>query len=268
MLNEQVAIISGSTRGIGREIALTLAQQGVHIVILGKTVSKHEYLPGTIHSVAKEISAYGVDALPIEVDVRDQEQIDEMVQKVIKRFGRIDICVNNASALNLKTIEDISAKEWDLIQSVNARGTFLLTKACLPFLLKREYANVLTISPPISLDPAWFGEHLAYTISKYNMSMCTLGLSERLKNTNVRVNSLWPKTLIATSAVKYNLPKEYYAAARSPKIMADAALVIINKLKDTGNFYIDEEVLLENGEQDLSKYLISKDVPPLPDLFI
>ncbi len=269
MLKGKTIIITGSTRGIGRAMALNFARKEANVVIIGKTAEKHEKLPGTIYSVSEEVSSLGGTPLPVQADVREEKQITNIINKTVKKFGGIDICINNASALCLYDTSELSIKKWDLMHSVNTRATFIMSKLALPYLQKSTIPNILTISPPINMDPKWFINYLGYTISKYSMSFCTLGMSAEFDKYGIRVNSLWPKTTIATSAIKFNFSEDVFKASRSPEIMADAACAILTKLKDTGKFFIDEEVLLSIGVKDFSKYLSDPNINNLyPDLYI
>ncbi len=262
--------ITGASRGIGREIALKLASLGANIVITAKTAEPHPTLAGTIHSVAEEVREVGGNALAIQLDVRDEVQIQAAVQQAVDRFGGIDCLINNASAISLTPTLKTSMKRYDLMQSVNARATFACSQACLPFLLKAENPHILTLSPPLSLKPKWFKDHAAYTLSKYGMSLCTLGMAAEFKEQGVAINSLWPKTTIATAAIEVNFPKEIYQASRTPAIVADAALEILSQPSQevSGHFFIDEEVLREAGVTDFSAYAINPAVPTYPDLYI
>ncbi|OGT31404.1 MAG: short chain dehydrogenase [Gammaproteobacteria bacterium RIFCSPHIGHO2_12_FULL_35_23] len=268
-LNKTV-FITGASRGIGREIALKLAQAGANIVIAAKTAEPHPSLPGTIYTVAKEIEDLGYKALPIQVDVRDEAAIQAAVQETIDQFGGIDILINNASAISLTPTLQTPMKRFDLMMSVNMRATFACSQACLPSLMKSENPHILNLSPPISMKPKWFKEHLAYTMSKYGMSMCTLGMAEEFKKAGIAVNSLWPKTTIATAAIAVNFPKQIYQASRTPAIVADAAYEILklNSKEFTGNFFIDEDILKRAGILDLDQYAVKLGVPLFPDLYI
>jgi citronellol/citronellal dehydrogenase len=269
VLKNKVIIITGSTRGIGRAMALRFAREKARIVIVGKTIKEHEKLPGTIHSVAEEVAHLGGEPLPICADVREVQQLKNVVDKTVKSFGKIDICINNASALCLLDTEEIPVKKLDLIHAVNYRATFIMSKLCLPHLRRSSMPNILIISPPINLDPIWFKDHLGYTISKYSMSLCTFGMSAEFADYGVRVNSLWPKTIIATSAIKFNFPQTAFKASRKPDIMADAAYAIFTQFKTSGNFYIDEDVLRDTGVRDFSHYSQSPNVTELyPDLYL
>lgn len=270
MLHDKVVFITGGSRGIGREIALRLAQQGAAVAIAAKTVEPHPSLPGTIYSVAAEIEQAGGKALPLQVDVRDEAAIQTAVAKTAETFGGIDIVINNASAISLTPTLATPMKRFDLMFEVNVRATFATSQACLPWLKQADNPHILNLAPPLNMDPKWFKDHLAYTMSKYGMSMCTLGMAEEFKAEGIAVNSLWPKTTIATAAIAVNFPQEILNASRKPGIMADAACYILtsNSRSMTGNFFIDEEVLLANGITDFSQYALNPEVKPYPDLFL
>jgi citronellol/citronellal dehydrogenase len=256
-LSGKVLVMSGGSRGIGLAIALRAAQDGAKVAIIAKTEEPHPKLEGTIYTAAEEIRGAGGEALPIAGDVRDEERIVAAIQQVVDQFGGIDICVNNASAIDLSTVESIAMKRYDLMQDINTRGTFVLTKACLPHLKKAPNPHVLTLSPPLNLNPAWFGRNLAYAIAKYGMSMCTLGFAEEFKDDGVAANSLWPRTTIATAAIRNLLGgEEAMRRSRDPRIVADAAHAVLTRpsRECTGNFFIDEDVLAEEGITDLSTY--------------
>lgn len=269
-LKDKVIFITGASRGIGREIAIRCARDGAKIVIAAKTAEQHPTLEGTIYSAAEDIKKAGGKALPIVVDVRDEQMVVEAVNKTVAEFGGIDILVNNASAINLGSILDIPMKKADLVNQVNARATFMCSKYCLPHLMKSSNPHILNLSPPLSMQPKWFKNHLAYTISKYGMSMCTLGLAEEFKSAGVAVNSLWPKTLIATAAISVNFPKPLYEASRKPSIVADAAYAILTSpsREVTGQFFIDEELLRQRGVTDFSHYALVPGSELYPDLYI
>jgi citronellol/citronellal dehydrogenase len=267
--------ITGASRGIGLAIALRAARDGANIVIAAKTETPHPKLPGTIHSAASEIEAAGGHALAVAVDIRDESAIQRAVDAAVARFGGIDVLVNNASAINLTGTRDTAMKRFDLMLGVNVRGTFACSQACLPQLAEAAKAgrnpHILTLAPPLNLDPKWFKDHVAYTIAKYGMSMCVLGMAEEFKSLGIAVNALWPKTIIATSALAM-IPgmTERLVNCRTPEILADAAHAIL--LRDarqaTGNFYIDEEVLAHEGVTDLTRYAVKPGSPLLPDIFL
>jgi citronellol/citronellal dehydrogenase len=253
----KVLVMSGGSRGIGLAIALRAARDGAKVAIIAKTEQPHPKLEGTIYTAAEEIRAAGGEALPIAGDVRDEERVRAAVDQVVDQFGGIDICVNNASAIDLSSVESIQMKRYDLMQDINTRGTFVLTKACLPHLKLATNPHVLTLSPPLNLNPAWFGRSLAYAIAKYGMSLCTLGFAEEFKEYGIAANSLWPRTTIATAAVRNLLGgDESMRRSRDPRIVADAAHAIFTRPSKecTGRFFIDDEVLAEEGITDLSIY--------------
>ncbi len=269
-LAKKVIFITGGSRGIGREIALRAAADGAHIVIAAKTANPHPSLDGTIYTVAKEIEAAGGQALPLQVDVRNDDDVLNAVEKTVQTFGKIDILINNASAINMSSILKMEMKRFDLLFQVNMRATYLCAKACLPHLSQSENPHILTLSPPLHMQPKWFKNHLAYTMSKYGMSMCTLGLAEEFRKQGIAVNSLWPKTLIATAAVANNFPKPFYEGSRKPSIVADAAHAIItsNSREVTGQFFIDEDYLRSQGVTDFSEYSLHEGAKLIPDLYI
>jgi citronellol/citronellal dehydrogenase len=270
MLKNKTLFITGASRGIGREIALRCAKDGANIVITGKTAEPHPKLPGTIHTVAEEVEQAGGKALALQLDVRDEAQIQKAVDKAAKHFNGIDILINNASAIFLADTLNMPMKRYDLVMDVNVRATYAASQACIPYLEKSDNPHILTLSPPLNLDPKWFAAHLAYTMSKYGMSMCTLGLAEELKAKNIAVNSLWPKTTIATAAIQHNFPPEVYQASRKPAIVADAAHYVLTQKSDalTGQFLIDEDVLKKSGEAGFEQYATTPGVPLFPDIFI
>jgi citronellol/citronellal dehydrogenase len=266
-----VALITGASRGIGKAIALRLAKEGYNIAIASKTTEQNPKLDGTIYSAAKEVEEYGVQALPIQCDIRFEDQIKSTVDEVIKTFGRIDILINNASAISLTPTEQTEAKRFDLMHQINVRGTFLMCKYCIPHLKNSPNPHILNLSPPLDMNSKWFAPHLAYTMSKYSMSMIVLGLAEELKNQRIAVNALWPKTTIATAAVQNILGGDYLIQrSRKPEIVADAAFVILKKASAvcTGNFFIDEEVLQHEGVTDFSPYAVNSTLELQKDLFV
>lgn len=268
----KTVFITGGSRGIGKAIALKLAREGANIVIAAKTVERNPRLEGTIFTAADEISKAGNGkVLPLQVDIRFEENIHEAVKATVDMFGGIDVLVNNASAINLSTTEQTEAKRFDLMQGINVRGTFLMCKACIPLLRKAENPHILNMSPPLNLDPRWFAPHLAYTMSKYGMSMVMLGLSEELRKDKIAANALWPRTTIATAAVQNLLGGDFLMQrSRTPEIVADAAFLILQKpsAECTGNFFIDEEVLKEAGITDLEKYAVNPQHKLMTDLFV
>jgi len=256
-LKGRTVVMSGGSRGIGLAIAKRIAQDGANVALIAKTAEPHPKLPGTVFTAAEEVEEAGGNALPIVGDVRDAEQVADAVAQVAEKFGGIDIVVNNASAINLATMADLEVKRFDLMQQINSRGTFVLTKAALPHLRESEHAHVLTLSPPLSADPKWLKGNSAYTLSKMGMTMLTLGLAQDEAENRIGANCLWPRTLIATAAVQNLLGgEEAMARARTPDIYADAAYAVVARDPGecTGNAYIDDEVLAEEGVTDLSKY--------------
>jgi len=270
-LGGKTLFVTGGSRGIGLAIALRAARDGANVAIAAKTVAPHPKLPGTIHTAVAEIEAAGGHGLACPVDVRDDAQIEAAVRQTIDRFGGIDLLVNNASAIRLSDTRNTPMRSFDLMHEVNTRGTFACARACLPFLEKAANPQVLMISPPLSLDPKWYGPHLAYTLSKMGMSMCVLGLAQELRPTGIAVNALWPRTLIATAAIR-NLfgGDDALRGCRTPEIVADAAHAIFCRpaRENTGQFLIDEEVLASEGVTDFSRYALAPDGNLVPDLFL
>lgn len=269
-LKNKVIFITGASRGIGREIALRCARDGANIVIAAKSSEPHPTLEGTIHSVAEEVEKAGGRALPLVVDVRDENMVADAVAKTVATFGGIDILINNASAINLSSTTDIPMKRFDLIFSVNVRATFMCSKLCIPHLKKAANPHILNLSPPLSMNPKWFKKHVAYTMSKYGMSMCTLGMAEEFKKDGIAVNSLWPKSIIATAAIAVNISKLLYHASRKPSIVADAAYEIVttDSRALTGNFFIDESILRQRGVKDFKQYAMHRFIPVVSDIFV
>ena len=272
-LKNKTAFISGASRGIGLEIAKKFASEGANIVIVAKTGTPHPKLEGTVYSAAKEIEALGGKALPCVVDIREEEQVNAAVQLAVSTFGGIDILVNNASAIQLTGTLETEMKRYDLMNQVNARGTYLCAKACLPYLLKSDNPHVITLSPPLNMEAKWFKHHVAYSMAKFGMSMVTLGMSAEFEG-KVAFNSLWPKTIIATAAIEFAVGNaEMLKLARKPNIMADAAFEIVQKDAKifSGHFLIDEEVLKAAGLQDFERYKNDPSVSDqqlIPDFFI
>jgi len=270
-LKNKTLFVSGASRGIGLAIAKRAAKDGANIILAAKTAEPHPKLPGTIYTAADEIIEEGGQALPVICDIRDEENVRDAVNKGLDHFGGIDVCVNNASAIQLTGTLQTDMKRYDLMNQINARGTFLVSKVCLPHLLKSDNPHILNLSPPLDMDPKWFGPHVAYTMAKFGMSLCVLGMAEEFKGDGVAVNALWPRTAVATAAIKNALGGDSIMnISRSPEIMADAAYVILTKdsKEFTGNFCIDDNILAENGETDFSKYA---DVPfdqLAPDFFV
>ena len=273
-LKDKTLFITGASRGIGKAIALRAARDGARIVIVAKTETPHDRLPGTIYTAAEEIEAAGGQALPLAVDIRFEDRVAAAVEKAAAHFGGIDILVNNASAIQLTPTADTAMKRFDLMHQVNTRGTFVCSQACLPFLEKAANPHILMLSPPLNMAPRWFAPHVAYTMAKYGMSMCVLGMAEEFRPAGIAVNALWPRTAIATSAVNNLLGGEAAMAhSRLPAIMADAAYAILCRPSRscTGNFFIDDVVLQEEGITDLRPYQVDpqKDVTELlPDFFL
>ncbi|MFJ8916795.1 SDR family oxidoreductase [Amycolatopsis sp. NPDC102389] len=258
-LHGKTIIISGGSRGIGEAIAVRAARDGANIALLAKTAEPHPKLPGTLYTAAKAIEDAGGQALPIVGDVRDDTSVEAAIARTAEQFGGIDIVLNNASAIDLTPTESVSMKRYDLMQDINARGSFLLSKLAIPYLKAAENAHILTLSPPISLDEKWFqAGHLAYSIAKYSMSLVTVGLAAELRQYGIAANSLWPRTTIDTAAIRNVVGAELAAKSRTPEIMADAAHAILTKpsTEATGNFYLDDEVLAAEGVTDFSKYRV------------
>ncbi len=262
--------ITGASRGIGREIALRAARDGANVVVAAKTATPHPRLAGTIHTVAAEIEAAGGQALAIALDVRDEAAIATAVAQAVDRFGGLDILVNNASAISLTKTAETPARRFDLMMAVNVRATFLCSQACLPHLLRAANPHVLNLAPPISLEAKWLAGHVAYTISKYGMSLCTLGMAAEWREAGIAVNGLWPRTTIATAAVEFNFPEEILRRSRRPAIMADAAHAILAApaRERTGRLLLDEDVLREAGVTDFGHYALAPGEAPYPDLFV
>jgi citronellol/citronellal dehydrogenase len=269
-LASKTIFITGASRGIGRAMALKFAQDGANIVLAAKTSEPHPTLPGTIHSVAEEVEALGGHALAIQLDVREETKINTAIEMCAKHFGGLDILINNASAISLASTLEVTSKQMDLMTAINSRATFLCSKAAIPHLLKSKNPHILTMSPPLNMQAQWFKNHLAYTLSKYSMSMCTLGMAEEFKQEGIAVNSLWPKTIIATKAIEVHFPKEIYNRSRRPEIVADAAYIIVNKpsRECSGQFFIDETVLRSAGVENFEVYALQAGANLLPDLFI
>ena len=269
-LHKKTIFIIGATRGIGREIALRCARDGANLVITGKSDLPHPKLPGTIHSVAEEVLAAGGQALAIQLDVRDDAAITAAVAQAVAHFGGIDILLNNASAISLTPTLETPAKRLDLMWDVNMRATFLCSQACIPHLKKSSNPHILTLSPPLNLEAKWFAPHVAYSVSKFGMSLCTLGMAREFAGAGIAVNSLWPRTTIATAAIEYNFPAEILRASRHPAIVADAAYIILtgDSRQQTGQFLIDEDVLREQGITDFDRYAVTPGVALMNDLFL
>lgn len=267
----KTAFITGASRGIGKAIALRLAAEGANIVVVAKSIEENPKLGGTIYSAAVEIEAAGGKALAVQCDIRDENQIQQAVGKTAETFGGIDILINNASAISLTATENTDPKRFDLMHDINVRGTFFVSKACIPYLKKSTNAHILNMSPPLNMKSKWFGGHVAYTMSKYNMTMIAIGLAEELKKYNIAANALWPRTTIATAAVQNLLGGDtLIKMSRKPEIIADAAYYILQRSSKvcTGNTFIDEEVLAAEGIKDLSKYSVVPGATLYQDLFI
>ncbi|MCB2098559.1 MAG: NAD(P)-dependent oxidoreductase [Parvularculaceae bacterium] len=270
-LKGKTLFITGASRGIGLAIAKRAAADGANIAIAAKTAEPHKHLPGTIYTAAEEIEKAGGKALPLIVDIRDEAIVKDAVAKTVETFGGIDICINNASAISLTGTEATEMKRWDLMHSINARGTFLVSKTCIPHLKKAGNPHVLMLSPPLDMSPKWFGGHVAYTMAKYGMSMCVLGMAEEFKADGIAFNALWPRTAIATAAVEFALGGDaMIKGSRSVDILSDAAHLMLTKpARDfTGNFIIDDNFLYEHGVRDFEKYRIDPTRKLFPDFFV
>lgn len=263
--------ISGGSRGIGLAVALRAARDGANLVLAAKTAEPHAHLPGTIYSAAEEIVAAGGKALPLVLDIRDVDAVEAAMAKAAEHFGGIDILVNNASAISKTPTLETEAKRYDLMHDINARGTFFVSKAAVPYLKRAANPHVLTMSPPINLDPAWFKPHVAYTMSKYAMSMTVLGMAEEYRNDGIAFNSLWPRYGIATAAIEFAAADaDQLKHCRTPEIMSDAAYEILTRpsRECTGNFFIDDTLLAETGVTDFSKYRVDPSVPLRVGMFL
>jgi citronellol/citronellal dehydrogenase len=263
--------ISGGSRGIGLEIALRAARDGANVALIAKTAEPQPKLAGTVFTAAAEIEAAGGHALPVVGDIRDEDQVAAAVAQAVERFGGIDVCVNNASAINLSGTEELEVKRYDLMQSINTRGTFVVSRACIPYLKGSANPHILTLSPPVSLEPRWLGPHIGYTIAKYGMTLCALGFAAEFADDGIASNALWPRTLIATAAVQNLLGGEAaMARARKPELYSDAAYAVITKpSRDcTGNAFLCEDVLAAEGVTDFDRYSYSPGTEPEVDLFV
>jgi citronellol/citronellal dehydrogenase len=269
-LRGKTVFITGASRGIGKAIGIAAAREGANVVVAAKSSVPNPKLPGTIHSAAEEIEAAGGKALAVKCDVRDDDEVAAAVATAAERFGGIDILVNNASAIWLAGTLETPMKRYDLMNQVNARGTFACSQACIPHLARSENPHILTLSPPLSLDPRWFAGHVAYTIAKYGMSMCVLGMAEELRDRGIAVNALWPRTIIATAALNLLGGEETARHGRNPEVVADAAVAILKRPSRscTGNFFIDEDVLREEGVTDLGRYAVAPGEELMTDLFL
>jgi citronellol/citronellal dehydrogenase len=270
-LSGKTLFITGASRGIGLAIALRAARDGANVAIAAKTVEPHRHLPGTIYTAAKEIEDAGGRALPLVVDVRDEAAVVRAVEAAVERFGGIDVCVNNASAIQLTGTLATEMKRFDLMHQINTRGTFLASKACIPHLRRAANPHVLMISPPLDLSPRWFGPHTAYTMAKFGMSLCVLGMAAEFTDDGIAFNALWPRTIIATAAIQFAVGgEEAMRRCRTPAIMADAAYTILTKpsREFTGRFLIDDSLLYEEGERDFDRYRMDPSVVPAADFFV
>ncbi|HJP21774.1 MAG TPA: NAD(P)-dependent oxidoreductase [Alphaproteobacteria bacterium] len=269
-LKDKTLFISGASRGIGLAIALRAARDGANIVIAAKTAEPHPKLPGTVYTAAAEIEEAGGRALPVVTDIRDEHQVEHAVEHTMETFGGIDILVNNASAISLTGTMATPMKRYDLMHQINTRGTYACSQACMPHLIKAENPHILNLSPPLSMSPRWFAPHVAYTMAKYGMSLCVLGMAEEFKDAGVAVNALWPRTGIATAAIQMIGGDETMKRCRKPEIMADAAHAILTREAQScsGNFFIDDEVLAEEGMTDLSEYAVDPEADLVFDFFI
>jgi citronellol/citronellal dehydrogenase len=270
-LKDKTLFISGGSRGIGLAIAVRAAKDGANVVIAAKTAEPHPKLPGTIYTAAEEIAKAGGRALPIVCDIRSEEQVEQAVQQTVETFGGIDICVNNASAIVLLPTLETPMRRFDLMYEVNTRGTFLVSKTCIPHLLKSANPHILNMAPPLNLEEKWFAPHLAYSIAKYGMSLCVLGMAAEFREEGIAVNALWPRTAIATAAVRNLLGgDEVIRHCRKPEILADAAHIILSKpsREFSGNFCIDDEILEGAGISDLTRYAVDPSVEAAADFFV
>src|SRR4051812_44278618 len=272
VFKDKTVFITGGSRGIGKAIGMRLAREGANIVIAAKTIQPDPRLEGTIFTAAEEMDKVGPGkVLPLQLDIRFEASIKETVQAAAETFGHIDILVNNASAINLSPTEKLEPKRFDLMHGINVRGTFFVSQACIPLLRQSSNPHILNLSPPLNMHPGWFGAHLAYTMSKYGMSMVVLGLAEELKKDKIAANALWPKTTIATAAVQNLLGGDFLMQrSRTPEIVADAAYYILQRpsYDCTGNFFIDEQVLQEQGVTDFTSYAVNPQQKLMMDLFI
>jgi len=269
-LQGKTLFITGASRGIGKAIGIRAARDGANVVIAAKSKVANPKLPGTIGSAAEEMERAGGKALAIQCDIRNEEEVQRAVAQAVERFGGIDILVNNASAIHLADTANTPMKRFDLMNGVNARGTFLCTQTCLPQLAKAQNPHVLMLSPPLSMRPRWFAPHVAYTMAKYGMSMCVLGMAEELKDRGIAVNALWPRTVIATSALNLMGGEDTAKHGRTVEIVADAAHAILTRSARTctGNFFIDEDVLRAQGVEDFERYAVKRGEPLMRDLFV
>jgi citronellol/citronellal dehydrogenase len=270
-LEQKTIFVSGGSRGIGLSIALRAARDGANVALIAKTADPHPKLEGTVYTAAEQIEEAGGQALPIVGDIRNEDEVEAAVEQTVDRFGGIDIAVNNASAINLAGTEALEMKRYDLMQDINTRGTFVVSKHCVPHLRQADNPHVLTLSPPLSLDPKWAKSHVGYTLAKYGMSLCTLGMAEEFRDDGIAFNSLWPRTLVATAAVQNLLGgDEAMAKSRKPEVVADSAYAVLTRpsRECTGNFFLCEDVLAEEGVTDLDQYAYVQDADLQTDLFV
>ena len=270
-LHGKTIFITGASRGIGKAIGMRAARDGANIVVAAKTAEPHPKLDGTVFTAVQEMQAAGGQGLACITDIRIEEQVQAAVDKAVETFGGIDILINNASAIDLSGTMDVSMKRYDLMHNINTRGTFLVSKLCLPYLLRADNPHILNIAPPLDMAPVWFSRHVAYTMAKFGMSMCVLGMAEEFRQQGVAVNALWPRTTIATAAIKNLLGGEQaMRCSRKPEIMADAAhaILIRNSRECTGNFFVDDDVLRSIGITCLDDYSVVPGAPLQPDFFV
>ena len=270
-LQGKTLFVSGGSRGVGLAIAIRAARDGANVALIAKTAEPHPKLEGTVYTAAAQIEAAGGRALPVVGDIRDEEQVAQAVTQAAERFGGIDVCVNNASAINLSGTEGLEIKRYDLMQAINTRGTFVVSRACIPHLKRSENPHILTLSPPVSLEPRWLGPHIGYTIAKYGMTLCALGFAAEFRADGIASNALWPRTLIATAAVQNLLGgDEAIEHSRRPELYADAAYAVITKpSRDcTGNAFLCEDVLAKEGVTDFDQYAYQPGAKPQADLFV
>ena len=270
-LKQKTIFVSGASRGIGLAIALRAAKDGANVALIAKTADPHPKLEGTVYTAAEQIEEAGGKALPIVGDIRNEGEVEAAVEQTVDRFGGIDIAINNASAINLAGTEALEMKRYDLMQDINTRGTFVVSKHCAPHLRQAENPHVLTLSPPLSLDPKWAKSHVGYTLAKFGMSFCTLGMAEEFRDDGIAFNSLWPRTLVATAAVQNLLGgDEAMAKSRKPEVVSDSAHAVLTRpsRECTGNFFLCEDVLGEEGVTDLSQYSYVEDADLQTDLFV
>ena len=266
----KTVIMSGGSRGVGLEIAKALGKDGANIAILAKTIEPHPTLPGTIYTAAEEIEQVGGSALPVVCDIRFEEQVEAAVEETVSKFGSIDICINNASAIHLTDTVNTPMKRYDLMHNINVRGTFMLSQKCIPHLIKGDNSHILTLSPPLDIARKWFGMTLAYTTAKYGMSLIAHGLAEELGKHNVASNCLWPRTSLDTAAVRNVIGAELIKGSRKPSIYADAAYAVLKRDSSmcTGNFFLDQDVLEEEGVTDFDQYAIDTEATLVSDFFV